>query len=65
MSCMGWTIFTAIDLYVGVVLLDLMATSLPPEKLPRLRKAKEVVLILFAVSLVVLAVQFAKGHGWI
>jgi hypothetical protein len=34
----GWTVFTAIDLYVGVVLIDLISTTAPPEKIPRLRK---------------------------
>jgi hypothetical protein len=61
----GWTIFTAIDLYVGVVLLDLMAPSVPPERLPLLRKAKKVALILFGASLLVLAVQFARSRAWI
>jgi len=61
----GWTLFTAIDLYVGVILLDLMATSVPPEKLPRLRKAKKVTLGLLVGSLLVLAVQYARWRSWI
>jgi hypothetical protein len=61
----GWTIFIAIDLYVSVVLLDLMSTSLPPEKLPRLRTAKKVALACLAISLIVLALQFARRHGWL
>jgi hypothetical protein len=61
----GWTIFTAIDLFVGAFLIDMLSTTAPPEKLPRLRKARNVTLALFAISVAVLAVQFARRHGWI
>jgi hypothetical protein len=61
----GWTIFTAIDLFVGAFLIDMMSTTVPPEKLLRLRKARNVTLILFGISLVVLGVQLARTHGWI
>jgi hypothetical protein len=61
----GWTIFTAIDLFVGVFLIDMMSTTVPPEKLPRLRKARNVALILFGISLIVLCLQFARRRGWI
>ena len=62
---MGWTIFAAIDLYVGVLLIDMMSTTVPPEKLPRLRKARNVILILLGVSVAVLCVQIARRQGWI
>ena len=62
---MGWTIFTAIDLFVGAFLLDLMTTSVPPEKLPRLRKARNITMILFGFSLIALLAQLAKRYGWI
>jgi hypothetical protein len=61
----GWTIFTAIDLFVGAFLIDMMSTTVPPEKLPRLRKARNITLLLFGISLVVLCVQLAHRHGWI
>ena len=61
---MGWTIFTAIDLYVGVVLIDLILTTAPPEKILRLRKARKVALVLLGISVVVLAVQIARRYGW-
>ena len=61
---MGWTIFTAIDLFIAAFMLDLMSTSVPPEKLPRLRIARHVILGLLGVSIVVLLVQFARRHGW-
>ena len=62
---MGWTIFTAIDLFVGVFLLDLMSTTVAPEKLPRLRKARNVTLALFGISTIILLVQIARRYGWI
>jgi len=61
----GWTIFTAIDLFIGAFLIDMMSTTVPPEKLPRLRKARNITLLLFGTSLVVLCVQLARRHGWI
>jgi hypothetical protein len=42
-----------------------MSTTVPPEKLPRLRKARNITLLLFGTSLVVLCVQLARRHGWI
>jgi hypothetical protein len=61
----GWTIFTTIDLFVGAFLIDMMSTTVPPEKLPRLRRARNVMLILFGISVVVLGVQIARKYGWI
>lgn len=62
---MGWTIFTAIDLFVGALLLDLMTTSVPTEKLPRLRKARNISLALFGATLLILLTQIAHRYGWI
>jgi len=62
---MWWTIFTAADLYIGLIVLDAMAPSMPAEKLGRLRTARKVVLVLLAVSAIVLAVQGAHRLGWI
>jgi len=62
---MGWTIFTAIDLFVGALLLDLMTTSVPPEKLPRIRNARNISLALLVITIIVLLVQIAHRHGWI
>ncbi|MBZ5719530.1 MAG: hypothetical protein LAO03_04035 [Acidobacteriia bacterium] len=44
---MWWLVFAAVDLYIGLVALDLLARSdaVPPEKLPRLAIAKKVVLV--------------------
>ena len=65
MSPVGWTIFTFGDLVVGLLLLDLMATTIPPEKLPRLRKMRIAVIALLAISGIVLAAQLAHHYGWI
>ncbi len=43
---MGWTIFTAADLYIGLIVLDAMAPSIPAEKLGRLPVARKVILAL-------------------
>ncbi len=56
----GWTIFTAIDLYIGVVLIALMSTTAPPDKILRLRKARNITLVLLGISVAVLAFQIAR-----
>ena len=61
----GWTIFAVIDLFVGAFLIDMMSTTVLPEKLPRLRRTRNVALILFGISVVVLLVQLARKYGWI
>lgn len=67
---MGWTIFalielTLIDLYVGLVLLDRMAASVPPEKLSRLNIVRQFTIILLAACGAVLLIQVGRGHGWL
>jgi len=59
-----WTLFTIVDLYIGVIVLDAMAPSLPPEKRVRVRAARKVILGLLAVSVIVLAAQIARRYGW-
>jgi hypothetical protein len=49
-----WIVFTAVDVYIGLVLLDLFARSAPPEKMPRIRIARKIMI----VTLVVLAIAF-------
>ena len=65
MTTVGWTIFTVIDLFIGVCLIDMISTTVPPERLPRLRKARNVTLILFGISVVILLIQIARRQGWI
>jgi hypothetical protein len=57
-----WTIFTIVDLYIGVVVLDAMASSLPPEKHARLHKVRLVILSLLAASAIVLIVQLMHRY---
>lgn len=59
---MGWTIFTVVDLFVGLLLVDLMTTTVPPEKLPRVRMARNVTLGLLAISVIVLVIQLMHRH---
>jgi len=61
---MWWTIFTAADLYIGLIVLDAMASSIRVEKLGRLRTARKVILALLVVSAIVLALQIARRQGW-
>jgi hypothetical protein len=61
---MWWTIFTAADLYIGLIVLDAMAPSIPAEKLGRLRTARKVILALLVVSAIVLALRIARRQGW-
>jgi hypothetical protein len=41
---MWWILFTAIDLYIGLIVIDVMqkSGSIPPEKLPRLQIVKKI-----------------------
>jgi hypothetical protein len=61
---MWWTVFTAADLYIGLIVLDAMALSIPAEKLGRLRVARKVILALLVVSAIVLVLQIARRQGW-
>jgi len=51
---MWWILFTAVDLYIGIIVLDAMASSIPPEKQQRLALLKKILW----VSIAVLAVAF-------
>jgi hypothetical protein len=64
---MWWLVFTAVDLYLGLIALDVMARSeaIAPEKLPRLAVAKKVViasLVVVAVLLVMMIWRGKSGH---
>jgi hypothetical protein len=61
---MWWTIFTAADLYIGLIVIDAMAPSIPAEKLGRLRVARKVILALLVVSAIVLLLQIARRQAW-
>jgi len=54
MARMWWILFTAVDLYIGLVVLDAMAPGVPPEKQRRLAVAKKAIL----ASIGLLAIAF-------
>jgi len=49
---MWWILFTAVDLYVGLVILKTMQPSVPPEKQKRLKIAEQVILVLLGLTAV-------------
>jgi hypothetical protein len=57
-----WTIFTIVDLYIGLIVLDSLASSVPPEKIRRLQMAKKVILGLLLASGIVLVLQLLRRH---
>jgi hypothetical protein len=55
-----WTIFTIVDLYIGLIVLDSLASSVPPEKIRRLQVTKKVILGLLLGSGIVLVLQLVR-----
>ncbi len=62
-AAVWWFVFTAIDLYVGVVLLDTLARSdtIPAEKRQRLLRAKQITLALLALTIVGLLLKLVAS----
>lgn len=56
---MWWTVFTGIDLYIGLIVLDVMRQSVPLEKEKRLAVIRKVILGLLGATVVVLIAQIA------
>jgi hypothetical protein len=57
---MWWIVFTAVDLYLGLVVLDTLIPSLPAEKRNRAIYAKKVIiglLVLSAIALVAVLIR--------
>ena len=57
---MWWIIFTAVDLYIGLVVLKSLEPSLPPAKQRRVAVAAKVIvglLVLCVIALVVVALR--------
>ena len=46
---MGWVAFAALDVYIGLIILEALIPSLPAEKLPRAKRARKAILALLAV----------------
>ena len=59
---MWWTLFTAVDLYVGLIVLDSLRPTLPPEKQKRLVVARKVILVLLALTAMVFVAQIMMRH---
>jgi hypothetical protein len=57
---MFWLIFTAIDLYIGVVMVDLLKGSVPPEKLARLAVVKKVLIAATLIVVVMIVVKWVR-----
>ena len=57
---MWWIVFTAVDLYIGLVILDALVPSLPAEKVPRIKLAKRVIVVLLVLSAIALVVVLIK-----
>lgn len=63
---MGWLIFTAIDLYLGVVIIDVLARSesVSEEKRRHLSVVKKVTIFLLALTILALLVDFVRSK-WV
>jgi cell division protein FtsL len=57
-----WTIFTAVDLYIGLIIVDSLVGSVPREKLARLAAVRKSILALLILSTLVLAVQIVSRY---
>jgi hypothetical protein len=51
---MKWIAFAALDVYIGLIILESLIPSLPAEKLPRAKQARVLILLVLGV----LAVSF-------
>jgi len=63
---MWWIVFTAVDLYIGLIVLDTLIPSLPAEKRCRAHLAKKVVvvsLVLLAIALAVVLIKRWSVHA--
>jgi hypothetical protein len=59
---MWWLVFTAVDLYIGLIALDVMVRSgsIPPHKLPGVAIAKRVLIASLAVVGIALVVKIFR-----
>ena len=61
---MWWVLFTAVDLYIGLIAIDVIekSGSVPTEKVPRLRIAKKITIGAIAVLAVVFLVKLRMRY---
>ena len=57
---MKWIVFAALDVYIGLIILEALIPSLPVEKLPRAKWARKVILALLAVLAAVFVGMLVK-----
>ena len=59
---MWWIVFTAVDLYIGLVILKTMQPSVPPEKQKRLKGPERVIVVLLALTAIAFVARLF--HYW-
>jgi hypothetical protein len=57
---MWWIAFTAIDLYVGLIVLEAMMPSLSAEKVSRAKAARNLIVALLVVTVLAFTVMLVK-----
>ncbi|PYV52727.1 MAG: hypothetical protein DMG92_00035 [Acidobacteria bacterium] len=57
---MGWIAFVALDVYIGLIILEALIPSLPAEKLPRAKRARVAIIVSLAVLTVVFMGMLVK-----
>ena len=60
---MGWIAFAALDVYIGLIILEALIRSLPAEKLPRAKRARKA--ILASLALLVAAFVGMLVRRWV
>jgi hypothetical protein len=53
----GWIIFTAIDLYIGLIVIKSMQPTLPPAKKRRAAVVVKIILVLLSLCVVAFALR--------
>ena len=57
---MFWLIFTAVDIYIGLIVLDQTLPTLPAEKQPRLRMVKKALIASLIVVMIMILVKWIR-----
>jgi len=57
---MKWIAFAALDVYIGLIILEALIPSLPAEKLPRAKRARVAIIVSLAVLTVVFMGMLVK-----
>ncbi|OLE14242.1 MAG: hypothetical protein AUG89_02740 [Acidobacteria bacterium 13_1_20CM_4_56_7] len=57
---MGWIAFVALDVYIGLIILEALIPSLAAEKLPRAKRARVAIIASLAVLTVVFMGMLVK-----